>query len=940
MGAVGILCTLNIEDRVHCIGRRVFSCRVSKHKAGLGKRCISCYGVLKADSDNRVLTCNNGAARRNIFNSYRAVRLRNTVHKGRIREDLTIAGNTVNDQLTCSSIRADTDSCIVDDQSLDRRSNVTREGSAGSHGHRAVGSIKLAVNVQSSSLNITIGRRSCSRLTGSSNRSLRNAGGKLSALTNGQSVYIDECIRLKISTTQSLGNCQNTVISNSEGGAASTSFLQNCTNLCTAVGRTRGRERTAGGKNNTLNSRLGTAHRRDEVAGTVKCQSCAGNLGGIDVRRSLQLAVGTGGREASCGHTGNSSLAERIAGNTCQFGGHIAELNFAVCNCIRNGQRTEIQETVAAVGLLNFALNVSNYIHRRGNTGQIRKNQFAVVGDGTGIIGRTRIEGRTRCTDLEPKSSRSSFNRTAIFDLELRTTIRRQFGIDDELTGACDVDRTVIGIQRLDGVLTAANAQSGVLQRSERISRIFAGRDRQLSPFELNITRKGLVSNRQGTACKGHIATRQKQLVKRTVNRFIQVRIELGEIKGTALIHCSRTNGIRRIGHLRADIAAVVNGERCGLNQTFVAVNELTGNFDVADRGVGTGLALSTSNSTGIGQISTGLHFKLCAGLQRNSTAVGRTGTGHAEGSARGDSCRTGVGNRINGNGTAVHIEDPGRRNFLSTVLNSRFGLERAENRKGTAIGLVKGRAGTNRHILLHFSNGARGHIHGTVTGRGQRTACELFIRSSLILILVFFCPQRNGLNIKLAVLFNCQLSTGTGRRAAVDREGPHVDSGAALNRQNRPNITGLCTGSIGRLRINIRLGFVIDGTKTGGHIDRTAGNIDCTDKTFQRAVQIDRACTVNLQCVTAVGRRNGIKTCRLSSTRFADRKGGVGSRIKRQRGVTLQVGKTAHVFITVTESRSAAANGRLTLAGLVACVGQIARCLQLQSRTARAGTP
>ena len=436
MGAVGILCTLNIEDRVHGIGRRVFSCRVTKHKAGLGKRCISCCGVLKADSDNRVLTCNNGAARRNRSNSYRAVRLRNTVHEGRIREDLTIAGNTVNDQLTCSSIRADTDSCIVDDQSLDRRSNVTRELCGGSHGHRAVGSIKLAVNVQSSSLNITIGRRSCSRLTGSSNRSLRNAGGKLSALTNGQSVYIDECIRLKISTTQSLGNCQNTVISNSEGGAASTSFLQNCTNLCTAVGRTRGRERTAGGKNNTLNSRLGTAHRRDEVAGTVKCQSCAGNLGGIDVRRSLQLAVGTGGREASCGHTGNSSLAERIAGNTCQFGGHIAELNFAVCNCIRNGQRTEIQETVAAVGLLNFALNVSNYIHRRGNTGQIRKNQFAVVGDGTGIIGRTRIEGRTRCTDLEPKSSRSSFNRTAIFDLELRTTIRRQFGIDDELTGA------------------------------------------------------------------------------------------------------------------------------------------------------------------------------------------------------------------------------------------------------------------------------------------------------------------------------------------------------------------------------------------------------------------------------------------------------------------------------------------------------------------------
>ena len=134
-------------------------------------------------------------------------------------------------------------------------------------------------------------------------------------------------------------------------------------------------------------------------------------------------------------------------------------------------------------------------------------------------------------------------------------------------------------------------------------------------------------------------------------------------------------------------------------------------------------------------------------------------------------------------------------------------------------------------------------------------------------------------------------------------------------------------------------MGVVIDGTKTGGHIDRTAGNSDSTDKTFQRAVQIDRACTVNHQCVTAVGRRNGIKTCRLSSTRFADRKGGVGSCSKRQRGVTLQVGKTAHVFITGTESRSAA-NGRLALAGLVACVGQIAICLQRQSRTARTGTP
>ena len=240
MGAVSILCTLNIEDRVHGIGRRVFSCRVSKHKAGLGKRCISCCGVLKADSDNRVLTCNNGVGSRNLSNSYRAVRLRNTVHKGRIREDLTIAGNIANDQLTCSSLRADTDSCCCtgDAQSLDRRSNVTREGCAGSHGHRAVGSIKLAVNVQSTSLNITIGRRSCRRLTGSSTRSLRNAGRKLSALTNGQSVYIDEFNPLIIRSQIRLGNSQNTVISNSEGGAASIicSVLQNCTNLCTAVG--------------------------------------------------------------------------------------------------------------------------------------------------------------------------------------------------------------------------------------------------------------------------------------------------------------------------------------------------------------------------------------------------------------------------------------------------------------------------------------------------------------------------------------------------------------------------------------------------------------------------------------------------------------------------------------------------------------------------------
>ena len=135
-------------------------------------------------------------------------------------------------------------------------------------------------------------------------------------------------------------------------------------------------------------------------------------------------------------------------------------------------------------------------------------------------------------------------------------------------------------------------------------------------------------------------------------------------------------------------------------------------------------------------------------------------------------------------------------------------------------------------------------------------------------------------------------------------------------------------------------MGVVIDGTKTGGHIDRTAGNSDSTDKTFQRAVQIDRACTVNHQCVTAVGRRNGIKTCRLSSTRFADRKGGVGSCSKRQRGVTLQVGKTAHVFITGTESRRAVLFGRLTLAGLVACVGQIAICLQRQSRTATGRSP
>ena len=134
-------------------------------------------------------------------------------------------------------------------------------------------------------------------------------------------------------------------------------------------------------------------------------------------------------------------------------------------------------------------------------------------------------------------------------------------------------------------------------------------------------------------------------------------------------------------------------------------------------------------------------------------------------------------------------------------------------------------------------------------------------------------------------------------------------------------------------------MGGGIDGTKTGGHIDRTAGNSNCTDKTFQRAVQIDRAFTVNHQVVIAAGRRNGIQTCRLSSTRFADRKGGVGICRKRQRGVTLQVGKTAHVFITGTESRSAA-NGRLALAGLVACVGQIAICLQRQSRTARTGTP
>ena len=426
------------------------------------------------------------------------------------------------------------------------------------------------------------------------------------------------------------------------------------------------------------------------------------------------------------------------------------------------------------------------------------------------------------------------------------------------------------------------------------------------------------------------------------------MRIELGEIEGTALLHCSLTNGIR-IGNLRADIAAVFNGEISGLNLTFVAVNELTGNVDVADIGH---VIQSTNNSTGIGQISTGLHFKLCAGLQqRNFSAVGRTDTGHAEGSVRGDLCLTGVGNRINGNGTALHIEDTGRRNFLSTflstVLNSRFGLERAENRKGTGIGLVKGRAGSNRHILLHFSNGVRGHIHLTVTGRGQRTACELFTRrSTQRLILVFFCPQRNGLNIKLAAIFNFQLSTrlssGIGLRTAVDRERPHVDSGAALNRQNGLNIASCCTGSIDLLRINTSLGVVIDGTKTGGHIDRTAVNIDCTDKTFQRAVQIDRACTVdracivNRQCVTAVGRRNGIKACRLSSTRFADRKGGVGSCIKRQRGVTLQVGKTAHVFITGTESRRAVLFGRLTLAGLVACVGQIARCRQRQSRMGR----
>ena len=110
--------------------------------------------------------------------------------------------------------------------------------------------------------------------------------------------------------------------------------------------------------------------------------------------------------------------------------------------------------------MLNSILNAFKINLRRGNTGQIRKNQFAVVGDGTGSIGRTRIVGHTRCTDLEPKSSRSSFNRTALADRELRTTIRRQFGIDDELTGACDVDLTAIGIQRLDGVLTAGNVQS------------------------------------------------------------------------------------------------------------------------------------------------------------------------------------------------------------------------------------------------------------------------------------------------------------------------------------------------------------------------------------------------------------------------------------------------------------------------------------------------